>query len=280
MSPPMGVSLLSAEPGYPGMPEVVAGRAFRGGNSREAVIDRHLALRSGLGLGDVFQIRSTQGLEDRFSEFTVVGITAGQSYLFQPSLFVTPSTWEKSRPQSEADARDATPYPNIIAVSVADSQRLEDVAAELLNGVSKIEIADISTTISNIPGYSEQQSTIQAQALFTLLIGVLVIGGFFQIQVLQKIPQLGVLKAIGAPNSVLAVAAALQIIAVTAFGVALGAILTFLFSLGFPPTIPLSFDGASVAFSILALMLVGPVGGLVSVVYAARIEPLRALGLQ
>jgi putative ABC transport system permease protein len=35
-----------------------------------------------------------------------------------------------------------------------------------------------------------------------------------------------------------------------------------------------------VAVSILALMLIGPVGGLVSVVYAVRIEPLRALRLQ
>jgi putative ABC transport system permease protein len=262
------------------MPDVVAGRAFRGGNSKEAVIDRNLALRSGLHVGDILEVRSTQGLEDRFSDFMVVGITEGQSYLFQPSLFVTPTTWEKSRPQSEADARDDTPYPNIIAVDIADPELRQAVSARLLAEVSRIEIADIATTINNIPGYSAQQSTIQTQGLFTLLIGVLVIGGFFQIQVLQKIPQLGVLKAIGSSNSALAAAAVIQILVVTAFGVGLGAILTFLFSLGFPPTIPLSFDGSSAALSVLALMLIGPIGGLVSVVYAVRIEPLRALRLQ
>ncbi len=68
--------------------------------------------------------------------------------------------------------------------------------------------------------------------------------------------------------------------AVTAVGVALGALLTFLFSLGFPPTVPLIFNGMSAALSILALMLIGPMGGMVSILYAVRIEPLRALRLQ
>ena len=44
---PLKVSLLAAEPGQPGMPELVSGRAYRGGDSREAVIDRNVALRSG-----------------------------------------------------------------------------------------------------------------------------------------------------------------------------------------------------------------------------------------
>jgi ABC-type antimicrobial peptide transport system permease subunit len=107
-----------------------------------------------------------------------------------------------------------------------------------------------------------------------------VIGGFFQIQVLQKVPQIGMLKAIGSSNAAVAAASVIQIVAVTSLGVALGAALTFVFSLGFPPTVPLTFNGVSAALSILALMLIGPAGGLVSVIYAVRIEPLRALRLQ
>jgi len=121
---------------------------------------------------------------------------------------------------------------------------------------------------------------VQTQGFFTLLIGILVIGGFFQIQVLQKVSQIGVLKAIGSSNTAVGGAAVIQIIVVTAIGVGLGTLLTFLFSLGFPPTVPLAFNGVSAALSVLALMLIGPVGGLVSVFYAVRIEPLRALRLQ
>ena len=77
---------------------------------------------------------------------------------------------------------------------------------------------DLVTAYETTPGYKEQQSTLNTQRLFALLIGVLVIGGFFQIQTLQKVPQIGMLKAIGAPNRVVAVAAVTQIIAVTVSG--------------------------------------------------------------
>jgi ABC-type antimicrobial peptide transport system permease subunit len=106
-----------------------------------------------------------------------------------------------------------------------------------------------------------------------------VIGGFFQIQILQKVPQIGVLKAIGSSNSTVGTAAVIQIMITTATGVAIGGLLTYIFSLFFPPTIPLVFNGATAAFALLALLLIGPIGGLVSVVYAVRIEPLKALRL-
>jgi putative ABC transport system permease protein len=278
--PPLKVSLLAAEPGYPGMPPVVAGRAFRGGDSNEAVIDRNLALRSATEVGDMLEIRSTQGLEDKFSRLEVVGLTEGQSYLFQPALLVAPATWERIRPQSEADAADDTPLPNIIVVRLQEPSQAGAIQARLLVEVTKIEVADIQTTINNIPGYSAQQATIQTQGFFTLLIGVLVIGGFFQIQVLQKVPQIGMLKAIGSSNEAVAMAAVIQIIVVTMIGVAMGAFLTFVMAMSFPPTLPLTFNGISVALSILALILTGPIGGLVSTIYAVRIEPLRALRLQ
>ena len=279
-SKPIKISLLGADPDFPGMPAVVKGTSFRGGDSNEVVIDRNLSMRSGLGIGDKIELRSTQGPEDKFSELIVVGLTEGQSYLFQPTIFVAPPTWERIRPQSEADLRDENLYPNIIAVRLEEPGQVESMQARLVSEVPKIQVADIPTTINNVPGYSAQQATVQTQGFFTLLIGILVIGGFFQIQVLQKVSQIGVLKAIGSSNAAVGGAAVIQIIVVTAMGVGLGTLLTFLFSLGFPPTVPLAFNGASAALSVLALMLIGPVGGLVSVLYAVRIEPLRALRLQ
>jgi ABC-type antimicrobial peptide transport system permease subunit len=115
--------------------------------------------------------------------------------------------------------------------------------------------------------------------VFTLLIGVLVIGGFFQIQILQKVPQIGVLKAIGSSNGVVGAAAVIQIMMVTLFGVAVGGLLTYLLSLFFPPTVPIAFNGTTSAIAIAALLLIGPAGGMVSVLYAVRIEPLKALRL-
>jgi putative ABC transport system permease protein len=277
---PLKVSLLGAEPGHPGMPPLVDGRVYRTGDSREVVIDKNVALLSGIKIGDEIKIRSTQGSQDEFFYLRVVGTTEGQSYFFQPTIFASPNSWEKVRPQSEADLKDDTPYPNVIAVRLQVPSEIVAMKARLLAGVPNIEVADIPTTINAIPGYSAQQGTVQTQGVFTLLIGILVIGGFFQIQILQKVPQIGVLKAIGSSNAVVGASAVIQIIVVTAVGVAIGGGMTYLFSLGFPPTIPLVFNGLSSLLAIIALLLIGPVGGLVSIIYAVRIEPLKALRLQ
>ncbi|HEX2993405.1 MAG TPA: ABC transporter permease [Anaerolineales bacterium] len=276
---PLKVSMLAAEAGRPGMPAIIEGSSFRSGSARETVIDRNVALRTGLKVGDEITIRSTQGVEDEFFKLKIVGMVDGQSYLFQPTIFVPPATWETVRPQPEAELNDDTPYPNIIAVKLTDPSQIDVVKARLLATVSNIEVSDIETTISNIPGYSAQQGTVQTQGFFTLLIGVLVIGGFFQIQILQKVPQIGVLKAIGSSNGVVGWAAVIQIIIVTAMGVAIGGGMTYLFSLGFPPTIPIVFNGSRSLIAIALLLFIGPLGGMVSIVYAVRIEPLKALRL-
>jgi putative ABC transport system permease protein len=279
LAEPLKVSMLGVEAGRPGMPSILEGRDFRGGAARETVIDRNVALRSGIKTGDEIVVRSTQGVEDQFFTLDVVGLVDGQSYAFQPTIFVPPATWEQIRPQSEADLNSDTPYPNIIVVKLQDVSQIEVVKARLQENVPNIEVTDIATTINNVPGYSAQQGTVQTQGFFTLLIGVLVIGGFFQIQILQKVPQIGVLKAIGSSNGVVGWAAVIQIIVVTAMGVAIGGGLTYLFSLGFPPTIPLVFNGSRSLIAIALLLFIGPLGGLVSIIYAVRIEPLKALRL-
>ena len=276
---PLKVSLLGVEPGRPGMPTLIEGREFRTGEARETVIDRNVALRSNIQIGDVIQIRSTQGTDDEFFELKVVGLVEGQSYFFQPTIFVPPATWEKIRPQSESELSSDTPYPNIVAVKLQDPAQMEEMTSLLIERVPNIEVADLQTTINNIPGYSAQQGTVQTQGVFTLLIGILVIGGFFQIQVLQKVPQIGVLKAIGSSNGVVGLSAVIQIVFVTALGVGIGGGLTYLFSLGFPPTIPLVFNGTRSLIAIALLLGIGPIGGLVSIIYAVRIEPLKALRL-
>jgi len=276
---PLKISMLAAEPDRPGMPLLIEGRSFRGGGASEAVIDEGVALRSGIKVGDEIRIRSTQGTKDQFFTLKVVGLVGKQSYFFQPTIFVPAATWEKMRPQPEADLNDTTPYPNIIAVKLQNPAQVDLMKERLQVQVTNIEVADIETTINNIPGYSAQQSTVQTQGAFTLLIGILVIGGFFQIQVLQKVPQIGVLKAIGSSNGAVGLAAVIQIIVVTAIGVGIGGGLTYLFSLSFPPTIPLAFDGTRSILAVVALLLIGPLGGMASIIYAVRIEPLKALKL-
>ncbi|HSQ16684.1 MAG TPA: ABC transporter permease [Anaerolineales bacterium] len=273
------VALLGVEPGRPGAPEAVQGQSLSEGTGNEVVIDQNVIDRTGIKIGDTIRVRSTQGVEDVFYDLKVIGITAGQFYTFQPSIFVSYATWDEVRTKSDAELGRPSTTVNVVAVRLQDEDELEAVGGRIEDEISDSVAADIATAIKNVPGYSAQQGTIQTQGVFTLLIGILVIGGFFQIQILQKVPQIGVLKAIGASNAVVGAAAVVQIVMVTTLGVLIGAVLTLLLSLGFPPTVPIVIDGQAALLAILALLLIGPLGGLVSTFYAVRIEPLKALRL-
>jgi len=276
---PLKVALLGVEPGHTGEPPVVQGRQLGTKLSNEVIIDRNTALRSGLALGDTLEMRVTQGTRDEYYKLRVVGISGGQQYSLQPSIFVPFFTWDKVRPKSEAEINSSDPIANIILIKLDDPAQVDVVRQRILSQVNNIEVATISETIQALPGYSAQQSTLNTQGGFTLFIGLLVIGGFFQIQILQKVAQIGVLKAIGTTNKVVAATFIIQIFMITVIGVLIGSLLTFLFSLTFPPTIPIVFNGTTSAIAIVALLLIGPLGGLVSIRYAVRIEPLKALGL-
>ena len=279
VSAALKVSLIGVEPGRPGLPPVLQGRTFFSRLASEVILDRSAALRSGLKLGDTLTIRVSQGTKDQVYTLRVVGITDGEQYQFQPSVFVPFFTWDQVRPKSEAEINSTNLVSNLIALRLKDPSQVETVRQRLISQVTGIEAATISQAILAVPGYTAQQSTIQTQAFFTMFIGLLVIGGFFQIQALQKVAQIGVLKAIGASNHVVGAASIIQIILITTIGVGLGGFLTYLLSLSFPPTVPIVFTGQRTLISVVALLLTGPAGGYVSIRYATRIEPLKALGL-
>ena len=279
-SEPLDISLIGVEPDKPGQPTAYSGRGLRGKRGDEAVIGKNVALRTGLDVGDRFTIKSIQGTDDEFYTLEVVGISDGQQYFLRPSVAVPYLTWDRIRPQGFIDDGDEGELIfNIASVKLEEPENLEQMAERLESQVSKIEAVDRKTAYEASPGYSAQQSTLNTVRIFTLLIGVLVIGGFFQIQTLQKVGQIGMLKAIGAATGTIAIAFVLQILYITLLGVAIGSAGTFALSLSFPVTVPIVFTPESVLVAVVSLLVIGPLGGLVSLVYLLRVEPLTALGL-
>lgn len=276
---PLDISLIGVEPGKPGEPPALQGRGLSRERGNEAILDRNVALRSGLQVGDTVVIKSIQGAEEERYTLTVVGISDGRQFFLQPSVIVPALTWDKIRPKGAGESSRGERVSNVIAVRVSDPAQAQDVAQRLVATVQDIEVADLKTAYQATPGYTAQQSTLNTQRYFTLLIGILVIGGFFQIQTLQKVAQIGMLKAIGATNTTVGLAAAIEIVAVNALGVALGAAGSLLLSLTFPVSVPIVFTANALVAAVLSLLIIGPLGGLVSVWALVRVEPLRALGL-
>ncbi|NJN97323.1 MAG: ABC transporter permease [Anaerolineales bacterium] len=277
---PLDTSLIGVEPGKPGAPPVLDGHALQSRRAKDAVIDRNVVAETGLKVGDTFTIKTIQGTEEQFYTLSVAGISDSRRYSIQPSIFVPILAWEEIKPKAAPESDPASEFIfNVIAVKLQDPASREIMAERIEQQVSDLEAADLKTAYENTPGYGPQQSTLGTQRTFTLLIGILVIGGFFQIQTLQKVAQIGVLKAIGASNLTVAVAAMLQIITVTVLGIALGALGTLGLSLALSSVSAIVFTPTAVATAIITLLLIGPLGGLVSIRVLLRVEPLRALGL-
>jgi putative ABC transport system permease protein len=277
---PLDVSLIGVEAGKPGEPPAYVGRGLKSKLSKEVIIGGNVALRTGLQVGDTLTIKSIQGADEEYYTLEVVGISDGRQYFIQPSVFVPYLTWDKIKPQAVVDDKDQSDLVfNVAAVQLADPENLEAVGELLESQVSKVEAVDRKTAYEATPGYSAQQSTLNTIRIFTLLIGVLVIGGFFQIQTLQKVAQIGMLKAIGASTSTIAMAFVVQIVYITLLGVTIGSLGTLALSLSFPSTVPIILTPESVELAVISLLLIGPMGGLVSLVVLLRVEPLTALGL-
>jgi putative ABC transport system permease protein len=275
----LNVAVIGVEPGKPGEPPALQGSQLESKTSRGAILDRNVALRTDYQIGDEITVKTIQDTKEQLYKLKVVGITDGRQYSIQPSIIVSQDTFNLVKPGLLPNPNQTDLISNIIVVQLNDPTQWKQMAATLQNRVADITAVDKVTAYKNTPGYSAQQSTLSTQNFFSLLIGLLVIGGFFQIQTLQKVPQIGMLKAIGAPNITIALAALTQIVMVTILGVAIGTGFTLLLSLSFPPTIPIIFTPSAVVVSVVLLLLIGPVGGFVSVRYALRVEPLTALGL-
>jgi putative ABC transport system permease protein len=276
---PESVSLIGVEPGRPGEAAVVEGEQLSNIRAKEAIIGRNVAIRTGLGVGDTLVVESTQGTVDELYPLKVVGVSDGQQYFLQPSVIVPLFTWDRIRPKGFVGDAGAELTFNVVNVAVENPFLAEQVARQLEADIKDIEVVDRVTAYENAPGYSEQQSTLNTQRGFTLLIGILVVGGFFQIQTLQKIGQVGMLKALGAPNFLVAVSATIQIVTTNVLGVIMGVLATIGLTAALPAGIPIIFNGNEVAVALLTLLIIGPLGGLVSIRYLTRVEPLAALGL-
>lgn len=279
VSDSLDVSIIGVEVNKPGSPPVIEGSELRSRQRMEAVIDKETAIHSNLSVGDSFTIKTIQGTEEEYYDLRVVGVTESREYLYAPSMFVPLQIWDEIRPQANPDPNRIVSVANVAAVQAVPGVDYEGLSGLIQNQIDDVEIADKDTTIKAIPGYTAQQSTLGLTNGFTFLIGVLVIGGFFQIQTLQKVPQIGVLKAIGTSTNAISQAVILQIVLVNAMGVLIGTAAALGLGTVLPAEIPVIFNLNSIWIEIAILLAIGPLGGLVSVRSASRVEPLLALGL-
>ncbi len=222
------------------------------------VIDQSL-VNEGVEIGDMLVF------EPSGAELEVVGITEGFQYRLAPTLLMNLENITDIQPDIED---------NVNAIAVRGDAAMLDT---LPDSVAGIEIADQGTIIQELPGYTEQALTLLLIQVFLVVIAAGIIAAFFFILTLQKMSELGVMKALGATTWVLAKALIIQSIILgiigVLFGIAAGCIVWYL-AQGF---VPYQIRWEQMAMYGSILLIVAIVGTLLSLIRIARVDPLDAI---
>lgn len=253
----LGVSIIAVNPDGFLDPGTDSGDTLAG-SPDGIVIDKSLA-NEGIKVGDMLTF-DPSGLE-----LEVVGITSGHQYRLAPTLFVNIEKMSEINTESNGSV-------NALVVR-GDAEAIES----LPDNVDGIMIGSETDLIKSLPGYQEQALTLNLIQAFLIVIAAGIIAAFFFILTLQKMGELGVMKALGATTFELAKALIFQAIFLGIIGVLIGIGAGLLMQILAEGTVPYQLDWMQTLMFGGLILAVAIVGTLLSLFRIARVDPLDAI---
>jgi putative ABC transport system permease protein len=219
---------------------------------------------SGFDIGDVVTVAGGQ------LEITVVGLASDVRFSVQPVLFVSYETYEAAVRAQNPDA----PFvlPSAALVQPADGVSAAELAERLTAEVPGVEALDRATAVDSLPGVSAVSQSFALILLLAFVVVTLVVGFFFLIITVQKLPAFGLLKAIGYRDRSLVWSVVMQVVIVSVAGVAVGAALLLVASLGSSDDFPISADPALVVGTGSAVLVLALVSSAASLRRVLRVD--------
>lgn len=236
------------------MPKIEDGKLFEKNN--EVVADHTLKTKG-------FKIGDTLTLSNSDEELKIVGFSVSSKFNASPVLFTNNETIGKLNPMLKGDKINAL---------VVKDKNWKDVE---LN--KDLEVDDIESFITKLPGYQAQNLTLNFMIVFLFAISAMVIGIFLYIITLQKRNLFGVLKAQGLTNGFLARSVMSQTIIIALIGTLIGFGLTVLTGSFLPEAVPIKFDYLTMLLYGIVLIIVAILGSLFSVLSIRKVEPLKVI---
>ncbi|WP_058304481.1 ABC transporter permease [Gorillibacterium timonense] len=250
------------------MPNVMEGNSLPGEASGQVLADKKLK-SSGVELGSIVKDQAT-GLT-----WTVSGFVDQSSYSHQPVLFLNEKEGAKLLDASgtQASGDEGKVNYNVIAVKATADQ-----AAKLADQVPGTEVITKGDAISAIPGYSEEQGSLNMMIAFLYVIAAFVLAVFFYVMTIQKTSQFGILKAIGARTKVLASGLIIQVLLLSVGSMGISLLLVRMMMQALPDTMPFRLSATTMGLTSVGFVLVAILGSLLSVGKVARTDALEAMG--
>ena len=224
--------------------------------------------------GDGFALGDAVTVQPGGLTLTVVGQAAEIGFQASPTLFTNYPTFEQAVHAANPDARSLLPA--VIALSPAPGVTDAELVARVNEAVPGADAVTRAQAVASTPGVAQVQQSFRIIFLLFGLVVPLVTGLFFLIVTLQKANALTLLRAIGAPSSVLVRSLLLQVALVLVVGIGIGIALYTPLASQTLGSIPLSFQTGAVVFWSALLFVLGLLSALVAVRRVLRIDPIEA----
>lgn len=217
---------------------------------------------SNVKVGDTIQIVGPD------VDLKVLGYTYTGSYGHVPIAITSLEKWQELLYSTSAKGRFSAIA--IQAESNTDFTQIDKAAGT--------ETVTKAKSYAGSPGYNAETTTMTLIRTFLLLISALIVGAFFTVWTIQRIRQIGLLKALGASNWYVLKDSLGQLFVVlvvgTLSGMSVGIILGSFVSSNAPFSIVLS----NVIVANLLLVLLGLIGSVVAFRRIFRVDPIVAMG--
>lgn len=248
-----------------------------GDDVNDIVVDNSL-LGNGLKIGDNLNVKSLN------RRLTIVGTTKGNKLSMLPVAYIDYSAWNeinlalKFNNNKQLIKLDNNNDVNVVLIKAKSGTDLVALQKKLESVDSDIEVATKDEVISAFPGMGPMQMVVKALQVFSFAIGIAVIGIFFYIITIQKTPQIGALKAMGASDFYILNELFIQATLLTLFGAVIGILLAVFSIRMIPPAISMHLNVNGLVFSAAGVYLMSLAGTLFSARHIFKIDPGIALG--
>lgn len=249
--------LMGVQPGSFMNPVPQQGQPLSAG-STGAVVDESLR-EDGVTLGD------TLTLKPGGETLQVIGFTRAARLNHQPVVFVTLQHWQTLNPRLQGTV-------NTVALN---AQGEAAARAAQLPGVT---VHTRAAALQELPGYREEQGSLIMIQVFLIVVAAFVLAVFFYVLTLQKTPQFGLLKAIGASTRTLAGSLVAQMMIMSVLAVTAAALVTLGAATLLPAGLPFTLTVPTVLGASALLIAVAALSSLLSLGSIARVDPLIAIG--
>lgn len=208
---------------------------------------------------DGFKIGDHLLVADSSLRIKITGFTPRATLSALPVVYISPDTIQ--------------PLNKGVTNAVVFKNKLKN--SKIPKGTNQLSI---SSFIKKLPGYSAQQLTFNFMIAFLYIIILIVISIFLYILTVQKLPNLGVLKAQGVSTQYLILSTLFQSFIISVIGVIIAIILGEITAITLPSEVPIVIDKSNIIVTGIGIIIMSLLGALIPIRQIAKVDPYKIIG--